>query len=238
MLLIKNTQIGYAKTLLHIDELLVEPGKLYALIGRNGVGKSSLLKSIIGDLSLRKGSISIEEKELEKITKKEISKLVSLVPARFNGVENLTVFDYLMLGRIPYSSIFGTTSIQDNEQVENVISLLQLEHLRTKFTVQLSDGEKQLISIAQSLVQQTKIVLLDEPTAFLDYENKWKILTLLKKCTIQEQLGTIFSSHDIEMSMEVADYLLLVNPNNGKLICFPAKSSTKEDVIKMCFPSL
>ncbi len=238
MLKIEQTEIGHKSVLLHVNSLQLNPGSLYVLIGRNGVGKSTFLNTLIGRIPALVGDILLQEKSIFSYSKKELSKKVSLVRATFTGIENLSVNEYLTLGRIPYTNVFGTTHEQDILIVNEVIHLLGLQHLSEKFTTQLSDGEKQLVAIAQALVQQTQLVLLDEPTAFLDYENKWNILKTIKRCTQDNQLCTIFSSHDLEMALEIADYLLLINPFTKEIKQVKATEITKQELLAYCFPSL
>ena len=238
MLRIDSAEIGYASKLLFASSLHLEAGKLYALIGRNGIGKSTFLQTLVGVNSLLSGEIKVQGDGLETIPKKELAKKVAFVGTSFPVMDNLSVYEYLMLGRIPYTNVFGTTNIDDAKIVRSVIDLLQISYLEEKFTRQLSDGEKQLIAIAQALVQQTGIVLLDEPTAFLDYENKWKILKILKKCTVENQLCTVFSSHDLDITLEVADNLLLINPQTKEIREVKTDEITKEEIISFCFPNL
>ena len=238
MLQINSVEIGHTKALLHISSLQLEQGKLYGLIGRNGIGKSTFLQTLVGVNPLLSGEIKVQGSSLKTIQKKELAKKIALVRTSFPIIENLTVYAYLLLGRVPYTNVFGTTNEQDAALVRSVIDLLQITHLQAKFTSQLSDGEKQLITIAQVLVQQTGVVLLDEPTAFLDYENKWKILKILKDCTIKNQLCTVFSSHDLDITMEVADYLLMINPQTKEIREVKTDKTSKADIISFCFPSL
>ena len=238
MLQINSVEIGHTKALLHISSLQLEQGKLYGLIGRNGIGKSTFLQTLVGVNPLLSGEIKVQGYGLETLPKKELAKKVAFVGTAFPVMDNLSVYEYLMLGRIPYTNVFGTTNIEDAKIVRSVIDLLQISYLEEKFTRQLSDGEKQLIAIAQALVQQTGILLLDEPTAFLDYENKWKILKILKDCTIKNQLCTVFSSHDLDITLEVADYLLLINPQTKEIKAVKTDEISKVEVISFCFPSL
>ena len=238
MLQINSVEIGHTKALLHISSLQLEQGKLYGLIGRNGIGKSTFLQTLVGVNPLLSGEIKVQGYGLETLPKKELAKKVAFVGTAFPVMDNLSVYEYLMLGRIPYTNVFGTTNIEDAKIVRSVIDLLQISYLEEKFTRQLSDGEKQLIAIAQALVQQTGILLLDEPTAFLDYENKWKILKILKDCTIKNQLCTVFSSHDLDITLEVADYLLLINPQTKEIKAVKTDEISKAEIISFCFPSL
>lgn len=238
MLQINSVEIGHTKALLHISSLQLEQGKLYGLIGRNGIGKSTFLQTLVGVNPLLSGEIKVQGYGLQTLPKKELAKKVAFVATAFPVMDNLSVYEYLMLGRIPYTNVFGTTNIEDAKIVRSVIDLLQISYLEEKFTRQLSDGEKQLIAIAQALVQQTGILLLDEPTAFLDYENKWKILKILKDCTIKNQLCTVFSSHDLDITLEVADYLLLINPQTKEIKAVKTDEISKAEIISFCFPSL
>ena len=238
MLQINSVEIGHTKALLHISSLQLEQGKLYGLIGRNGIGKSTFLQTLVGVNPLLSGEIKVQGYGLETLPKKELAKKVAFVGTAFPVMDNLSVYEYLMLGRIPYTNVFGTTNIEDAKIVRSVIDLLQISYLEEKFTRQLSDGEKQLIAIAQALVQQTGILLLDEPTAFLDYENKWKILKILKDCTIKNQLCTVFSSHDLDITLEVADYLLVINPQTKEIKAVKTDEISKVEIISFCFPSL
>ena len=238
MLQINSVEIGHTTALVHISSLQLEQGKLYGLIGRNGIGKSTFLQTLVGVNPLLSGEIKVQGSSLKTIQKKELAKKIALVRTSFPIIENLSVYAYLLLGRVPYTNVFGTTNIDDAKIVKSVIELLQISYLEEKFTSQLSDGEKQLIAIAQVLVQQTGVVLLDEPTAFLDYENKWKILKILKKCTVENQLCTVFSSHDLDITMEVADNLLLINPQTKEIREVKTDKTSKADIISFCFPSL
>lgn len=238
MLQINSVEIGHTTAILQIPSLQLEQGKLYGLIGRNGIGKSTFLQTLVGGVPLLSGEILVQGNSLELLRKKELAKKIALVRTSFPIIENLSVYAYLLLGRVPYTNVFGTTDEQDAALVRSVIDLLQISHLEAKFTNQLSDGEKQLIAIAQVLVQQTNVVLLDEPTAFLDYENKWKILKILKKCTLENQLCTIFSSHDLDITLEVADNLLLINPQTQEIKEVKTDEISKDELISFCFPSL
>jgi len=238
MLQINSVEIGHTNALLQIPSLQLEQGKLYGLIGRNGIGKSTFLQTLVGVIPPVSGEIFVQGTSLETLRKKDLAKKIALVRTSFPVIENLTVYSYLLLGRVPYTNVFGTTNAQDAVLVRSVIDLLQITHLQAKFTSQLSDGEKQLIAIAQVLVQQTGVVLLDEPTAFLDYENKWKILRVLKKCTVENQLCTVFSSHDLEITLEVADNLLLTNPQTKEIKEVKTHEISKDEILSFCFPNL
>ena len=238
MLRIDKAEIGHKSTLLSMQDLQLIPGNLYALIGRNGIGKSTFLQTIIGAIPPISGNVLLNEININSVPNKIRAKQVSFVGSTFRGIENLTVFDFLLLGRVPYTNVFGLNDYKDKEVVNTIIQLVSIEFLKSKFTHQLSDGEKQLVAIAQALVQQTKLFVLDEPTAFLDYENKWKIIELLKTCTTENNLCTIFSSHDLEIALETTDNLLLINPVTKKLIQVATKSISKKEVISICFPSL
>src|SRR5690606_3743130 len=137
------------------------------------------------------------QKELKLYSKRELALNLAFVPARFPEVEFMKVKDFIGLGRTPYLNAFGTKTEKDLEIIEHFIQLLDIQHLADKFTTELSDGERQLCAIAKALTQETPIILLDEPTAFLDYKNKQRIIDILEQLANELNLLILFSTHDL-----------------------------------------
>ncbi len=210
MIRFEQIKIGYTQALIEIQSLTLNAGKVYALVGRNGIGKSTFLNSIIGQVPLLSGRLFLNEIELQKISRFELPKLIAYVESRFDGVEYLSVFYYLALGRSPYTNSFGSLNESDKQIIMQVIADLNLDHLLKKGTSEISDGERQLCAVARALIQTTPIILLDEPTAFLDYLNRQKLIQLMVSIAEKQQKTIILSSHDIDICIENAlDFLIV-----------------------------
>ena len=194
--------IGYKSALLRSENLQLTSGSIYALIGRNGIGKSTFIQTIAGIQKPIAGEITIEGQAISEFNMKEIAETISLVDTRFEGVEYLKVKDYLALGRAPYTDAFGRLNSSDWQIVEHVATDLSIVHLLEKYTDQISDGERQLCSVARSFVQETPVILLDEPTAFLDYINRKNLLELLVRLSIEKKKCIIMSTHDLDLCLD------------------------------------
>lgn len=210
MIEFKQTQIGYTQTLLSVAIQSLEKGKSYALIGPNGSGKSTFLKSITGQLSLIKGTILLNGIESTTFSALDRSKVIAFVPSRFPEISNMTVFDFIGLGRTPYLNALGRLKESDQTMIGKAIQQLEIEGLTHKFIQELSDGEKQLCAIARAICQETPIIILDEPTSFLDYKNKLIVLNKLNELSSTLGKCILFSSHDLEMvHKSVRDFLVI-----------------------------
>ena len=176
MITFDKVEIGYLKTLIRIDQVALQKGQVYALIGANGAGKSTLMKSIYGNLPLRNGTIELNGRELSQMTIEEKAKNIAFVDAHFKGIDFLTIQDYVALGRTPYTNFMGELSKSDLIKTHEAILTVGLLHKLNESTIQLSDGERQLSSVARALAQTPQLLLLDEPTAFLDYGNRKKLI--------------------------------------------------------------
>lgn len=204
--------IGYNSELLRSENLKLTSGSVYALIGRNGIGKSTFIQTIAGIQKPIAGEIILNDQAFSKFNRKEIAETISLVDTRFEGVEYLKVKDYLALGRAPYTDAFGGLTPNDWQIVQNVASDLSISHLLEKYTDQISDGERQLCSVARSFVQETPVILLDEPTAFLDYINRKNLFELLVSLSIEKNKCIVMSTHDLDLCLDQSiPFLLAAN---------------------------
>jgi iron complex transport system ATP-binding protein len=227
MIEFKNAQIGYTNVLLNVENLTLMKGSIYALIGANGSGKTTLLNSIIGKTKLQNGQLLLNGIEHNLLSSKELSKTIAFVESRFDGVEFLTVRDYVALGRTPYTNTFGRLTPADYKQIDHALQLMGLEELSERFTTKISDGERQLTAMARALVQETPIIILDEPTAFLDYGNRIKLIQLLNRVTELEKKCILFSTHDIDLCLEEKLTILIINQKKKTLE--PTSSTTKKE---------
>ncbi len=226
MITIQHAQVGYQTTLIDIAQLALPAGQIYALIGRNGSGKSTLLQSLIGQLPLRAGSISIGVFPLEELQKNAAlrSTQVAYVASMFAGVEALTLRAYVSLGRVPHLGAFGRLQPADLEIVGEVLKALNLSDLAQKDTRKLSDGERQLASLARAIVQDTPLMVLDEPASFLDYFNRELLLDQLQQWVQQKPERTaVFSSHDIDLCLQKGIPMLVLHQHKLTLLDKPSK---------------
>jgi len=231
MIEIKEVEIGINANLFSIDKVKLEKGKLYSLIGKNGSGKSTFLRTLGEIIPPFKGKIHWEVNSSKE-------QRISFVTSKFDGVEYLTTYDYIALGRAPYTNIFGKLKSEDHDFIKNICDKLNLNPLLDKFTTEISDGERQIASIAKAICQDTELIILDEPIAFLDYENKIKITQILADITKQRNCCIIHSSHDIDISLIKVDELLIIDSINKELTQYPIEKINKAMVLNIAFPNV
>lgn len=236
MIEFRQTHIGYTSTLITIGEMVLERGLFYTLIGKNGTGKTTLMNTLLGLVPVLDGEIFVDGKSVKHTSVKDRSKLVSYVPSKFEGVQHLSAREYIAMGRAPYTNFTGKTSREDMMLVDEVISQLGIQHLSEKDTSKLSDGERQIASIAKALVQQTPVILLDEPTAFLDYANRMSVQRVLKEVAKTANVCILQSSHDLELCLEFSDKLLIVDAEQKELVERENENLSKSEVIDIAFP--
>jgi iron complex transport system ATP-binding protein len=192
----------------------VETAQLVALIGRNGKGKSTLLRCIVGLQKTLNGNIFIQNKDINLIPRRHLAALISYVSTDNVKVGNLKAFDLVAMGRYPYLGLLGKLNNSDKVIVERALQQVGMLAFAYKNINQLSDGERQRIIIARALAQDTAIIVLDEPTAFLDIPNAYEIIALLKNLAQQHNKTIIFSTHNIALSLQTAHQIWLMGNGN------------------------
>lgn len=217
MIRIENAHIGYSTPLVSLENLELNQGQIYVLVGRNGAGKSTFLKTLTRENALLSGTITLEGMSLNELNRIELPKYISFVTSHFPAIDFLKAEEYIGLGRSPYTNFIGKLSTNDLQLVDEVIEQLGIKHLKGRFTSELSDGEKQLVAIAKALAQESKYILLDEPTAFLDYPNKIHVIDVLKKVANELNRCIIFSSHDLELCLDKISNFLVINDRSHQL---------------------
>jgi iron complex transport system ATP-binding protein len=235
MIQLKDVEIGYRSALLNIENLVLETGKFYAIIGKNGIGKTTFIHTILGLIPAIKGEIEINNQNIHRISANQRAKLVAHVPSKFEGVQHLSTRDFIAMGRAPYTNFLGKLAEEDWKLVDEISAELGIESFLQKDTSELSDGERQIASIAKALVQKTPVIVLDEPTAFLDYANRMSVQKLLQKVAKNANVCIIQSSHDLELCLEFADEMLIVEPNKKTIIPINRANCNKEQVIEIAF---
>ena len=210
------TQKGNEKVVAQGLNAAINSGELTCLLGCNGVGKSTLLRTLSafqpalgGDILLNADQTS-ELSPLTSFTDKQLSRMIGIVLTEKPDVRNMTVEDLVGMGRSPYTGFWGTLTANDRQVVSEAISMVSIEPLRGRMIHTLSDGERQKVMIAKALAQQTPIIYLDEPTAFLDYPSKVEMMQLLRRLAHEQQKTIFLSTHDVELALQLADCLWLM----------------------------
>lgn len=233
MFKLKQVDIGYKKALVHIPELHIEKGKLYALLGKNGSGKTTFLQTLMGNISPLSGEYLIEDKKIENLSKREKMRYLSYVPSKFYGVEHLSVRELIGMGRAPFTNVLGRISQRDNDKIDEILALLKIEHLQCLSTQKISDGERQIAMIGKALAQEARAIILDEPTAFLDYSNRLKTIQILQEVVAKKGVTVLFSTHNLDLSLNYADVIATINKSQ-KFEVF-LSSVDKEEIIEKVY---
>lgn len=197
------------------------PGEMTCLLGQNGAGKSTLLKTLTGFISPLEGEIKIMDKSLLQFSASELSKTIGVVLTEKPDLVNMSVFELVSLGRSPYTGFWGKMSRKDKEIVNESISLVGISSFKDRMIQTLSDGERQKVMIAKTLAQQTPVIFLDEPTAFLDYPSKVEIMQLLHDLAINKGKTIFLSTHDLELALQTADKIWLLDKIHGLTVGTP-----------------
>lgn len=203
----------------------VHPGKLYALLGPNGVGKTTLLRTLAGLHPALGGDIFLHEETFKQFSAKRLARHISVVLTDPPAIGNLTVEEIVALGRFSYGGWFGKQSSEDQEKVEEAIALTHISYLRDTKMYALSDGQRQKVMIARALAQDTEVILLDEPNAHLDITNQLSLLDLLRQLVTETGKTIIMATHQIEQALDVADYLWLATCGE------PLKTGLTEELV-------
>ena len=208
------------------------PVKLTCLLGPNGAGKSTLLKTLTAFLPPIKGKIYIEHKPLEDYSDAELSKVIGVVLTEKLSLNNMSVEELVGMGRSPYTGFWGHMNDTDRKIVEESIVLVGIENLKGRMIQTLSDGERQKVMIAKALAQETPVIFLDEPTAFLDYPSKVEIMQLLQRLAREKNKTIFLSTHDLELALQIADKVWLMDKIHGVTIGTPEDLSLNGDMSK------
>lgn len=209
-------------------------GDMVALLGVNGIGKSTLLRTLTGLQRSVGGMVTIAGKELSSIPAQERARLISIVLTERLLVDNILVHEFIALGRMPYTNWLGQLTNADQQEVAHIIDVMKLGKLQHKLFNELSDGEKQKVLIARALCQQTPVVILDEPTAFLDFRSKKEILELLADVTRQLNKIVILSTHDVEAALQHCNKCWVMTEQK-KFVEVPHSNNFTSEVMRLLF---
>jgi iron complex transport system ATP-binding protein len=208
-------KIGYPdskkkKSVLEGISFDIKQGELVCLIGANGTGKSTLIKTLSGLIPSVSGKILVSGKSLYEYSSSELSKEISLVLTEKIQDDHLTAGEILVMGRHPYTSWLGTLSDHDWKIIDQMAEKISVSQFMEREFCTLSDGEKQRVMIARALIQEASIILLDEPASFLDLSSRIEIMELLREIAVEEHKTILVSSHDIELAIQYADRLIII----------------------------
>lgn len=212
MVEIQNVSLSFGqKKILENISFQCLQGELICILGRNGTGKSSLLQCISGFLKFE-GTIKIFQKNIQELSAKEISRTISIVlPNTPVSAYALNVYETILLGRTPHLNWLAQTQEKDTQAIQEAIQKTEVQALLSKNLQNLSDGERQRVMIARAIAQDTPVVVADEPTAFLDVYFRKQILQLFQRIAQKERKCVLLSTHEIDLALEYADKLLLLN---------------------------
>ena len=209
----QDLAIGYGKTpLLQNIGIGVQRGQILALIGPNGAGKSTLLKTLAGQLAAQSGAVLLQGQNLTTYTPNARARKMALMLPHTRHTELTTCFDVAAAGRYPYTGRLGILSEQDRMQVRDALHLVQADELADRDFTKISDGQRQRVLLARAVCQQPEIILLDEPTSFLDIKGKIELLTILRQLAQEKQVAVIVSLHELELAQKIADTVVCVSP--------------------------
>ena len=183
-------------------------GQLTCLIGSNGVGKSTLLRTIAAFQPKLGGALLVEGKEIQQYSAKELAHRISVVLTERLIMSNTTAYEMIALGRSLYTGFWGQMNESNRQAVDEALQLVGIQPLAKRMVDSLSDGERQKVMIAKALAQETPIILLDEPTAFLDFPSKVEMLQLLLRLSRETHKTIFLSTHDLELALQIADQVL------------------------------
>jgi iron complex transport system ATP-binding protein len=194
--------------------LSLEEGKLIALVGANGIGKSTLLRTVTGIQKPLEGKVYLNSKNIHSYEALELAQNLSVVLTEKLPPSNLTVFELIALGRQPYTNWLGKLSEEDYQKINQAVALTHIEHLLHKKYHEISDGQLQIVLITRALAQDTPLIILDEPTTHLDLLHKVSVFKLLKKLSQETDKCILFSTHDVDLAIQLSDEMIVMTEEN------------------------
>lgn len=214
-LTVSNVSIGYrqGKRCVHVVDGIdasLHCGEMVMLIGRNGAGKSTLLRTLSAFQKPLSGTVAYSGRDAGELSPNDMAKEVAVVLTA-NNPAPLTVREVVSLGRTPYTNFMGRMTAEDERAVDNAMDMMGVRCLEHRRLATLSDGERQKCMVAKALAQETPLVLLDEPTAFLDFVSKVSLLRMLKRLAREKNKAVLVSTHDVELAVRLADRIWLLS---------------------------
>lgn len=211
----ENMSVGYGKIpLIEQIEIHVKRGEIVTLIGPNGSGKSTILKSIIGQLGLLEGAVYLDGNSMRGMTEGQIARRMSILMTERVHPELMSCSDVVGTGRYPYTGRLGILGTEDLKKVQEALELVNAGELAGRNFLEISDGQKQRILLARAICQEPEVIVLDEPTSFLDIRHKLELLTILKELVREKKVAVLMSLHELDLAQKLSDYIVCVNQNS------------------------
>ncbi len=209
-----NLSIGYKnKVLARNVNVVLQPGALVCLLGQNGVGKSTLIRTIANLQASISGELTIEGQPIHSFAKGDLARKIGIVTTQRVGASNMKVREMVALGRYPYTNWIGKESATDKQAIQDSISICEIDYIQSHKLGEISDGQYQKVMIARALAQDTEYLILDEPTAHLDIVNRRLVFKLLAEVAQKRDKGVLVSTHELDLALEFSDQLWLMDFN-------------------------
>lgn len=237
MMELENLTVGYRsgrheRILMEHLNLRLAQGCVTALLGGNGRGKSTLLRTIAGLQAPLDGKVTVDGMDISTCQPSQLARLLAIVTGQSVGAGSFTVEELVRLGRQPYTGFFGRLSSHDRMIVDEAMDMVGVRQLAARHVATLSDGERQRVMIAKAISQQTPVIILDEPTAFLDVANRLELLSLMRDVSHNQDKAVLMSIHDVSSVLPIADELWLVVPDgNGDGVEAKVLTGTPSEMI-------
>lgn len=237
MIRLEDLTIGFSHKTLLRNVSGIFPGKrLTGLIGRNGTGKSTLMKTICGLNEKYQGDILINRENIKRIPRNKLARLIAYVNTQRPRISNLKCKDIVALGRSPYTGWHGSLTKEDLFVMDKALRLVGMEEYKERNFNSLSDGECQKIMIARAIAQDTDIIILDEPTSFLDLPTRYDLAKLLKRLTEDESKTILFSTHELDIALKFCDYIAMIE--GGNLYIGTSQDMRNNERLNKAFPNV
>ena len=229
-----NMAVGYGgKALIEHIDLHVRRGEILTLIGPNGSGKSTILKSLIKQLSLIHGTVYLDGQAMARMTEREVARRLSVLMTERVRPELMTCWDVVSTGRYPYTGRLGILNEEDRAKVRQSLELVHALDLADRDFSAVSDGQRQRILLARALCQEPEVIVLDEPTSFLDIRHKLELLSILKDMVRQRQLAVIMSLHELDLAQKVSDFVICVHNDAIERYGAPEEIFTSDYIMEL-----
>ena len=218
----EGLRVGYGRTAV-VDgiRIRVEAGEILCLIGPNGAGKSTILKTLIRQLQPMGGTVLLENTPLPDMKERELARKSAAVLTGRISPELMTCEEVVAMGRYPYTGMLGILSDADREKVDETIRIVGMEEIRKKDFDRISDGQRQRVMLARALCQEPKLLIMDEPTSFLDIRNKLEFLSILRRLVRERKLAVVMSLHELDLAQKFCDRIVCVGDGKVRAVGTP-----------------